>query len=110
MTYHNVDPAAVSAVKDLAKSISELARAIQSTKQTPEPEKQQDPPRFAFCSRCAGPFMHLMDETGGHWDTCPNRARRDPACTCHQWTSQRVYPGTDGFKHSERCPVAEGNQ
>lgn len=30
-----------------------------------------------FCDQCAGPYPdpHLMEMYGGHWDTCPNRAK-----------------------------------
>lgn len=31
-----------------------------------------------FCDQCSGPHTEtpwLMEQYGGHWDTCPNRAR-----------------------------------
>lgn len=29
-----------------------------------------------FCDQCAGPYEGwLMEQYGGHWDTCPNRAK-----------------------------------
>ena len=31
-----------------------------------------------FCDQCAGPYTEmpwLMEQYGGHWDTCPNRAK-----------------------------------
>lgn len=31
-----------------------------------------------FCDRCAGPYDYLMEQYGGHWDTCPNRAKALP--------------------------------
>lgn len=34
-------------------------------------------PDDLFCDQCAGPYtdLHLMEQYGGHWDTCPNRAK-----------------------------------
>ena len=32
-------------------------------------------PEDEFCSECAGPYEENMDQYGGHWDTCPNRAK-----------------------------------
>lgn len=34
---------------------------------------------LTFCDQCAGPYEGwLMDVYGGHWDTCPNRAKALP--------------------------------
>lgn len=33
---------------------------------------------IVFCDQCAGPYTEdlvLMEQYGGHWDTCPNRAK-----------------------------------
>ena len=35
-------------------------------------------PAEVFCTECAGPYTDmpwLMEQYGGHWDTCPNRAK-----------------------------------
>jgi len=33
-------------------------------------------PDDLFCDQCAGPYEGwLMEQYGGHWDTCPNRAK-----------------------------------
>lgn len=40
-----------------------------------------------FCDQCAGPYTDvpwLMEQYGGHWDTCPNRAKA-------------ILPPEDGF-------------
>lgn len=38
-------------------------------------------PDDLFCDQCAGPYTEnewLMEQYGGHWDTCPNRAKALP--------------------------------
>lgn len=30
-------------------------------------------PEKPFCDECQGPYIELMEQYGGHWDTCPNR-------------------------------------
>lgn len=37
----------------------------------------------AFCDACGGPYGGwLLEEYGGHWDTCPNRGQGRPTFSC----------------------------
>lgn len=43
--------------------------------------KAADEAAEIFCDQCAGPYTDtpwLMEQYGGHWDTCPNRAKALP--------------------------------